>query len=139
MAGRLRYETEEGKAAQLASWRDYSARQRKEHPKRWSDQRYATYRAHLDRALYGIEPDEYQRMFIAQDGVCAICGGASRYKRRDGTPTNRLAVDHDHETGRIRGLLCDRCNRSIGNIEALGLASKMFEYLGFAKARKDTP
>lgn len=50
---------------------------------------------------YGITSDDYKRMLDVQHGACAICGRV---------PSYRLHVDHDHETGAIRGLLCVRCN-----------------------------
>jgi 5-methylcytosine-specific restriction endonuclease McrA len=56
--------------------------------------------------IYGLKPGEYQKMLDAQDGRCAICGNKP--------VTIRLAVDHDHVTGRVRGLLCRRCNRALG-------------------------
>jgi len=52
-------------------------------------------------------------MFLSQNGVCAICSGGETVKTR-GT-LRRLAVDHDHETGKVRGLLCNRCNNGLGN------------------------
>lgn len=55
---------------------------------------------------YGITTDDYTRMFEEQDGACAIC------KR---PPTDkRLAIDHCHTTGKVRGLLCGPCNVSLG-------------------------
>lgn len=53
---------------------------------------------------YGITEAEYQRLFEAQGGRCAICGGKRRTK---------LDVDHCHATGKVRGLLCRRCNRRL--------------------------
>ena len=50
---------------------------------------------------YGLEPGEYDRLFQAQGGRCAICGGTRR---------QRLSVDHCHKTGQVRGLLCRMCN-----------------------------
>lgn len=50
--------------------------------------------------------DEYDEMLAAQHGLCAICGQASSARR--------LHVDHDHRTGRIRGLLCRNCNICLG-------------------------
>jgi len=57
--------------------------------------------------LYGITLNAYEAMFEAQGGTCRICGNRS-------TNSKRLHVDHNHATGRIRGLLCDICNRGIG-------------------------
>jgi len=83
--------------------------------KRLYDQQYrAKLHPHL-RYYYGITFDEYGVMFTEQGGLCAIC-------RKPETATNqygvkRLAVDHDHHTGRVRGLLCSRCNRAIGLLD----------------------
>ena len=59
------------------------------------------------KCYFGITVEEYDRMLAAQNGVCAICSGINA----DG---KRLAVDHNHETGKLRGLLCHRCNIAIG-------------------------
>jgi Recombination endonuclease VII len=53
---------------------------------------------------YGITLEEYNVILSAQNGACAIC------KTRMTTP----CVDHDHNTGRVRGLLCSECNKAIG-------------------------
>lgn len=53
----------------------------------------------------GITDDDYARLLAAQGGCCAICGNPPR--------TRRLHTDHDHATGRVRGLLCYRCNRGL--------------------------
>lgn len=55
---------------------------------------------------YGITVDEYDRILSKQGGVCKICGKSSQGVS--------LAVDHDHQTGRIRGILCENCNRGLG-------------------------
>lgn len=55
-------------------------------------------------------------MVEAQDGMCALCGKPESVKRNGRVV--RLAVDHCHETGRVRGLLCFGCNVSIGRIGA---------------------
>lgn len=76
------------------------------------------------RKRYGITPDEYDRILAQQGGKCACCG------RDANTCGRRLFVDHCHETGRIRGIICNRCNYGIGalgdNIEGLNRA---IEYL----------
>jgi hypothetical protein len=59
---------------------------------------------------HGITIEQYNWMLEAQGGMCAICGGAPKENRK-------LAVDHDHKTGRIRGLLCHKCNTSLGGFQ----------------------
>lgn len=67
---------------------------------------------------------EYQRLFEKQQGSCAICG------LKECSPTKRLAVDHDHVSGKVRGLLCDRCNRGIGYFrESIDIMSNGITYL----------
>lgn len=61
---------------------------------------------------YGITGQDYHAMAEAQGHVCAVCGGVETYKK-DNKP-KRLAVDHDHRTGKVRGLLCFKCNVMIG-------------------------
>jgi hypothetical protein len=60
---------------------------------------------------YGIEPDEYDRRFEQQGGVCKIC------LRPEPVARKGLSVDHCHLTGQIRGLLCTKCNSGIGLLE----------------------
>ena len=57
---------------------------------------------------FGITVEEYAERFKAQEGVCVLCRKPERIKGR------RLAVDHDHKTNRVRGLLCFRCNTALG-------------------------
>ena len=65
---------------------------------------------------------EYQQKLEQQNGVCAICFGTDTGKS--------LAVDHDHVTGQIRGLLCGRCNPAIGYLrDSAELARKVANYL----------
>lgn len=63
------------------------------------------------KSLYGITPNEYDQLLASQAGVCAICKSAERLKH------GVLAVDHDHGTGEVRGLLCFNCNASLGKLE----------------------
>jgi len=58
--------------------------------------------------MYGITPDDYKKMFVEQEGCCAICGIHQQELKV------RLAVDHNHDTGEVRGLLCRPCNTAIG-------------------------
>ncbi len=58
---------------------------------------------------FGLTEDSYDTLFIQQEGVCAIC--QREPKRR------QLAVDHDHGSGKVRGLLCTRCNLLLGMVD----------------------
>ena len=72
------------------------------------------YRNSILKFNYGITVVEYEKMLADQGGVCAVCGREETQRHnRTGRP-RRLAVDHDHETGEVRGLLCAPCNQTIG-------------------------
>ena len=66
-------------------------------------------RAHLKRT-FGITQEEYEARLREQGGGCAVCG-------RPPKPGKSLHVDHDHETGYVRGLLCFSCNAALGHFQ----------------------
>ena len=74
---------------------------------------------------YGITLDDYNEMLKAQNGCCAICGIHEKHCDKN------LAVDHDHNTGEVRKLLCQHCNTGLGqfrdNPEFLANAIKYLE------------
>lgn len=91
--------------------------------KYWSQNKSSEYRTHLswvannpttrkehrlkaNLKLYNMTPAEFLALIESQGGCCKICG--------DVTPNQRLSVDHDHVTGRVRGLLCRSCNLGLG-------------------------
>ena len=55
------------------------------------------------RRRYGMEPGDFEALEVQQGGVCRICH----------VPDLKLVVDHDHDTGKVRGLLCIRCNTNL--------------------------
>ena len=59
--------------------------------------------------------EEYDTIFFSQKGVCAICENPEKSVWCG--VLKRLAVDHDHKTGKIRGLLCNRCNAILAKME----------------------
>lgn len=61
------------------------------------------------KRLYGINIEEYNEMVMLQCGTCAICSEIPE--------NHRLAVDHNHDTGIVRGLLCRKCNAGIGLLQ----------------------
>lgn len=74
--------------------------------------------------LYGVTLEWYEAQLQAQGGRCAICGYVPKEGQR------RLAVDHNHYTNKIRELLCQRCNLSVGYMrEDPRLIRKMADYL----------
>ena len=82
----------------------------------------------LIRKRYGITEDQYYQMLKEQNGVCCICKLPNSGGFR---PKQRLAIDHDHNTKFVRGLLCQKCNRGLGlfndSIERLKSAIKYLE------------
>ena len=71
---------------------------------------------------YGITLEQYNEILQKQDGKCLICKFPAKFFKRC------LAVDHDHRTGVIRGLLCNRCNRQLGWFESCEDAIKEYLY-----------
>ncbi len=72
--------------------------------------------------IYGIDVPDYERMLEEQGGGCYICG-----KKPD---KRALAIDHDHETGKVRGLLCSNHNRAIGLLnDDITILAKAIQYL----------
>lgn len=66
------------------------------------------------RRFYNLTIEDYNARLKQQNGTCAACGKPETAKFTKTGVTKRLAVDHCHNTGRIRGLLCARCNRVLG-------------------------
>lgn len=62
---------------------------------------------------FSLNQEQYEMLLKEQAGVCAICQKPETTRHNGGT-TSSLAVDHDHATGKIRGLLCSRCNPGLG-------------------------
>jgi hypothetical protein len=72
---------------------------------------------------YGITSEQYKALYEAQGGVCYICQRATGKRKR-------LAVDHDHKTGYVRGLLCSPCNNILAHLrDDLLAAYRVVEYL----------
>lgn len=73
--------------------------------------------------VYGLAPGDYEKLLEQQGKRCAICRAKPRSKR--------LAVDHDHKTGAVRGLLCSRCNHDLmGSAwDSMAIAAALWHYL----------
>ena len=77
---------------------------------------------------HGITLADYDKILEAQNGLCAIC------TRPQGSEVRRMAVDHNHQTGQVRALLCTACNLLVGWAEHPDL-SKALEYVSDWKNR----
>lgn len=76
------------------------------------------------RIKFGISIEKYNHMFLSQDGCCKICN------KHQQELSKRLAVDHNHSTGEVRGLLCLKCNLAIGYLnEDVQSALNLIQYL----------
>ena len=100
--------------AKTAAWKAADPERSRESQRRSREKRPEVYWAKNLRDHFGITVEQYQQMFDEQHGCCAVCGLAETEIHPKSNRLRRLAVDHCHDTGRIRGLLCNRCNRAIG-------------------------
>lgn len=73
---------------------------------------------------YKITPDQFATMHSAQGGLCALCPAS----------LDKPHVDHDHNTGVVRGLLCHRCNIRLGGWDDIEWRAKAIKYLGLETA-----
>ena len=121
--------TKKGHAMALSAQKNYRKRNLEkvlEYDKGYKDknkEKMVAYRRKRTLARYGITEQDYERMYIAQNGCCAICG------KHSSTFKKRLSVDHNHKTGQVRGLLCYRCNKFVVGRHTLESATKLLNYL----------
>ena|SRR3990167_3853363 len=88
--------------------KQYSQKKGSLNAKRWRDSNPEKAHNATLKYWYGITVEQYNQLFVDQKGLCAICKEQSE---------KRLCVDHEHDTGRIRGLLCRACNSGLGHFK----------------------
>lgn len=92
--------------------------------KRWYEKGRERILIYQRKKTYDVSNDRFQEMLKNQNGLCAICLKEEQVKRR------QLSVDHDHETGKIRELLCNNCNNGLGRFkDSLETLIRATEYL----------
>jgi hypothetical protein len=102
---------------------------RKEAQKAYADRNKKRSREKHIRNKYGLTMEQYDVILLSQQGVCAICGEPETALDSGGNVRN-LAIDHNHETGKIRGLLCNRCNYVLGfSKDSVDILNSMIKYL----------
>lgn len=80
------------------------------------------------RRMYGISLEAYQVLFESQNGLCSICGKPEISMSKGNI--GKLRIDHDHNTGKVRGLLCWSCNSALGFVkEDIEILNKMIDYI----------
>jgi hypothetical protein len=85
---------------------------------------YEKRRQYMLKHKYNITPTDYNVFYEEQQGCCAICGVHQSKLEKP------LAVDHCHDTGQVRGLLCFDCNTGIGKLkDSIELLKKALQYL----------
>lgn len=118
---RVRPSTPERRAKTAENWRKWAAL----NPDKASAARARSSKAYEVRK-YGISYEDYCELLLLQGFRCAICG-----KHNDDlSQPNKLCIDHDHETGTVRALLCGNCNVGIGRLmDSEALLLRAAEYL----------
>jgi hypothetical protein len=91
-------QNKDSRAARSKAWREANPERQQAHSRRH----------HLWRK-FGMTLEDYDQMLASQNGRCAICATT------DTAPWSCFTVDHDHKTGAVRALLCQKCNTSIGH------------------------
>jgi hypothetical protein len=101
---------------------DYQKKYHKEYSNTPEEQSLS--RARKLKKKYGLTLEQYTAMLESQNGCCIGCGS------HQSTLNHKLNVDHNHDTGKVRGLLCRECNRGIGYLkDSPEILIKLAEYL----------
>lgn len=98
--------------ARHSDWRLKNLDKAAANSRKWRVDNAERFKDHGIKANYGLPLGTYDKMFAEQDGKCAICGTARPRGRG-----RRFHVDHCHDTGAVRGLLCSGCNTGLGHFE----------------------
>lgn len=109
--------------ARSKAWRIKNRERRNQLSREWSRSDKGR-DSHL-KYKYGISLSDYNKMFVKQNGCCNICG------KHQSEMKKALNVDHNHATGKVRGLLCIKCNVGVGAFkDSQELLLRAVDYLG---------
>ena len=90
----------------MVGWRERNRDHMKARHAEWRAANPRSWWPRILRQKYGLTPDDYRDMVVGQAGRCLICARV---------PSEDLVIDHNHATGKVRGLLCQKCNRMLGH------------------------
>lgn len=111
------------KAAAYKRWREKNKEKHAQRNREWYQKNPGKVQDNVLKQKFGITKEIYDSMLSEQNGVCAICEKTCKSGRR-------LAVDHCHSTGKVRGLLCIKCNNTLGKVDDnVNILRRMIGYL----------
>ena len=113
-----RYEKKRGKRNSLKE---------REYQKKYRDNNKDKRKNVMLKIRFNLTLEEYNSMLEQQGGVCKLCGKEETARKNNSEEKRMLAVDHDHDTGKVRGLLCAKCNVQLGHYEKTKLRAAEFE------------
>lgn len=113
-----RYEKKRGKRNSLKE---------REYQKKYRDNNKDKRKNVMLKIRFNLTFEEYNSMLEQQGGVCKLCGKEETARKNNSEEKRMLAVDHDHDTGKVRGLLCAKCNVQLGHYEKTKLRAAEFE------------
>lgn len=122
-AAQKRYRTKQSEKCKASrtlyrgSRKHEATRRQYEQTKKYKSSRHKRYL----KKKYNLTLYEHLEMYISQNGCCAIC--------KEHVPYDKIDVDHDHKTGKVRGMLCRRCNYGMGFVDNYEFIRKATEYL----------
>jgi recombination endonuclease VII len=109
----------EAQRAYESRWRTKNRESLRRYRRQWRAKNKDKSRATKLLCLYRMATDHWDQLYTSQNGLCAICD-----KKR------KLNVDHDHTTGKVRGLLCFKCNTALGTFEdTISGVQRVIDYL----------
>lgn len=125
----------EDQADKHFSARKYKGRRKK--VKNWQESNTQKQKAYVKKhnlkKNYGITEEEYKNLLAKYDYRCAVC------QQAEGEPKIKLCIDHDHKTGKIRGILCSKCNAALGMLDDTPeRIIKLFQYLSSRLTNTDS-
>lgn len=107
--------------------------------KKWREDNKEIQRYRKIAKKFGVSAEEYVQMLHVQDFKCAICRQEEVARNHKSGRVRSLSVDHDHNSGAVRGLLCSRCNLTIGSMgDDVALMRAAVEYIEANKAKLAT-